>query len=283
MPTYQIANWSDSLLEPGKTKDVKTKQYMTFPLKSGNGLSYQLARKDGRNIYGCFVLMAMICHSQPADVRDGWLTHDGTPDGTPIDAKDLAVRFRGTEQEWETALDALSNPEHRVNWLICHGEPPEPKAKKTGPKPGPDSERHTEKIYQAYPRKVAKQKGLDSINRALTIVEPEALLERVQAYAAAVAKWPDKDRKFIPHPATWFNGRRWEDDPETWIRKADEVSFKDEGFDNLQERGRMLDQWAKKYASAGNDWAAVLDKAQKRYGDKFAEDMVQLAKGKYGD
>jgi hypothetical protein len=44
------------------------------------------------------------------------------------------------------------------------------------------------------------------------------LLERTQAYAAAVAKWPAADKQFIPHPATWFNRGSYDDDPKEWQR-----------------------------------------------------------------
>jgi hypothetical protein len=46
----------------------------------------------------------------------------------------------------------------------------------------------------------------------------EYLLDRVQLYAAAVAKWPAADKQFIPHPATWFNRGSYDDDPKEWSR-----------------------------------------------------------------
>ena len=46
------------------------------------------------------------------------------------------------------------------------------------------------------------------------------LLDRVTAYAAAVATWPEADRQFIPHPATWFNRGSYDDDPATWQRRG---------------------------------------------------------------
>jgi hypothetical protein len=35
-----------------------------------------------------------------------------------------------------------------------------------------------------------------------------------------VSAWIPDDRKYVPHPATWFNGGRYEDDPSTWARSA---------------------------------------------------------------
>jgi hypothetical protein len=73
-------------------------------------------------------------------------------------------------------------------------------------------------IYDAYPRKVARPAALKAIARALKKVAPEKLLELTQAYAKAVE---GDDPQFIPHPATWFNQERFNDDPKTWRRAAD--------------------------------------------------------------
>ena len=77
-----------------------------------------------------------------------------------------------------------------------------------------------EAVYEAYPRKVGKADALKAITRTLKAgaITPDALLVKVQAYAAAVATWPEADRKFVPHPATWFNRGSFDDDPATWQR-----------------------------------------------------------------
>lgn len=70
-----------------------------------------------------------------------------------------------------------------------------------------------EKIYAEYPRKVGKPDALKAINRALATHGADLLLERTKAYADARA---GQDHQFTPHPATWFNQERFNDDPETW-------------------------------------------------------------------
>ncbi|MBK8477776.1 MAG: hypothetical protein IPL39_16170 [Opitutaceae bacterium] len=75
-------------------------------------------------------------------------------------------------------------------------------------------------IYEAFPKKVGRAEAVKAIERTLkagTITGP-ALLAKVQAYAAAVATWPEADRRFVPHPATWFNRGSFDDDPATWAR-----------------------------------------------------------------
>lgn len=70
-----------------------------------------------------------------------------------------------------------------------------------------------EAIYQAYPRREKKPDALKAIRKAMSSHAPDFLLERTQAYAAAIG-W--QERKFIPHPATWFNAEQFNDDPEEW-------------------------------------------------------------------
>lgn len=75
-------------------------------------------------------------------------------------------------------------------------------------------------IYAEYPRKVARKSALKAIGLVLATTSSEHLLERTKAFATATASWPEADKQFIPHPATWFNRGSYEDDPETWKRYA---------------------------------------------------------------
>jgi hypothetical protein len=79
-------------------------------------------------------------------------------------------------------------------------------------------------IYDAYPRKVGREAALKAIAKAQQQIDASKLLERVQRYAAATSRWSDTDKRFIPHPATWFNQGRYADDPQTWNRnEADQT------------------------------------------------------------
>lgn len=68
-------------------------------------------------------------------------------------------------------------------------------------------------IYAEYPKKVGKTAALKAINKAIKAHSFERLLERTKAYCKAIG-W--QDRQFIPHPATWFNEGRFDDDPMQW-------------------------------------------------------------------
>ncbi len=79
-------------------------------------------------------------------------------------------------------------------------------------------------IYDAYPKHVGKQKAFDAIAKALKKVEFDLLLERTRAYADSVAhKRGTPEWKFVPHPSTWFNQGRWEDELEKPTQPAGRV------------------------------------------------------------
>lgn len=85
-----------------------------------------------------------------------------------------------------------------------------------------------EAIYAAYPRKIGKQAAIKAIRTQIKLLarlgtlegaKNEAwLLGKTKAYAAAVAQWPEAEKQYIPHPATWFNRGSYEDDPKEWQR-----------------------------------------------------------------
>lgn len=68
-----------------------------------------------------------------------------------------------------------------------------------------------ESFWSAYPRKTAKPQAAKAFAR----VKPdERLLGLILAAIAVQRKspqWTKDGGEFIPHPSTWLNGRRWED------------------------------------------------------------------------
>jgi hypothetical protein len=84
-------------------------------------------------------------------------------------------------------------------------------------------------IYARYPRKVAKDKALPAIDKAIAAVSKRGsagavgdedagaqwLGGRVDLYAkSAQARQPDKSK--VPYPASWFNAGRYDDDEAEW-------------------------------------------------------------------
>lgn len=71
-------------------------------------------------------------------------------------------------------------------------------------------------IYDSYPLKVGKPKAIISIIKAIKKWSFHYVLQRTQLFASTIG---DR-REFVPHPATWFNQHRFNDEPSTWERKS---------------------------------------------------------------
>lgn len=87
------------------------------------------------------------------------------------------------------------------------------------PKTKPDE---LQAIYEAYPRHVGKIAAIRAIQKALVRIDHPTLLDRVQRYAEKVRK-DGTDKQYIPHPATWMNEGRYEDEEiskpkREWVR-----------------------------------------------------------------
>ena len=69
------------------------------------------------------------------------------------------------------------------------------------------------RFWEEYPRKEAKQTAI----KAFSKINPdeqmlEAMLLNIRKSKES-AQWQESGGQFIPHPATWLNQRRWEDEP----------------------------------------------------------------------
>ncbi|MGN1370621.1 MAG: phage replisome organizer N-terminal domain-containing protein [Aristaeellaceae bacterium] len=88
------------------------------------------------------------------------------------------------------------------------GAPPLPPAQ---PKETP-LQRRFERFWEAYPRKVGKGAAEKSFSK----IKPSEELTDIMIKAVEAAKrspqWMKDGGQFIPHPATWLNQKRWEDE-----------------------------------------------------------------------
>lgn len=86
-------------------------------------------------------------------------------------------------------------------------------------RPGRASARATplegfEDWWGCYPRKIGKGKARDAWKaRRLTAADVPRLVAAVERQCLS-AQWQSEGGRFIPHPATWLNQERWEDEPE---------------------------------------------------------------------
>ncbi len=95
------------------------------------------------------------------------------------------------------------------------------------PNPNPNPNTHGadfEKLWSAYPRKEGKQKARAAFEKV--DVSLNILLEAIERQKKS-SQWSKDNGQFIPHLATWLNGKRWEDQVHTEVdrnegRKLDE-------------------------------------------------------------
>ena len=73
-----------------------------------------------------------------------------------------------------------------------------------------------ERFWLAYPRKVSKKAARRVFLRLIAAEkDPEDFLSRILAAVAEqtiALDWCRERKEFIPHPTTWLNGERWNDD-----------------------------------------------------------------------
>jgi hypothetical protein len=105
----------------------------------------------------------------------------------------------------ETVTQTLSKP-------IPNQNPTQPNPTKKEPSIAQQAERaFDESFWPAYPRKVGREAAL----KAFVKIHPDAaLLETILAAVkrqSASEQW-QREAQFIPHAATWLNGKRWQDD-----------------------------------------------------------------------
>lgn len=98
------------------------------------------------------------------------------------------------------------------------------------------AQQQAEAIYEVYPRKVAKPMAVKAIIPCLKEISFEELLKLTAAYELARR---GEDQAYTPHPSTWYNQRRYRDDPNTWTNSPKSPSANqgthNTGGDHLQE------------------------------------------------
>jgi hypothetical protein len=188
-------------------------------------IGYLEIRKSGNKHYGRILTFKdhqRISHPTPSKLKDKFdaLSKDSAP--LPEDVRSPAGKFAESlrpegnrEQGTGNGMEvSKAKPSHPVAPLGEVG------------KVHPDLA-----IYQAYPRREGKGAAMVAINKAVQrlvkgeephppMVKIEAqryLMRRTLEYERSpVGRQPDKTK--IPHPATWFNQSRYQDDQANWQR-----------------------------------------------------------------
>lgn len=115
--TYQIKDW-DRRFENAKSRTIDSCSFVCIPNKQhGLGFTRIMAEADGAAIFGIWCLLLETASRQRRP-RHGWLTEDGTRNGSPWTSEDLALRWRRPEQEVSRALTFLSSV--KIGWIEAH-------------------------------------------------------------------------------------------------------------------------------------------------------------------
>lgn len=74
-------------------------------------------------------------------------------------------------------------------------------------------------FWQAYPRKDGRANAIKAFEKATKKLTPDQLVAEAERWAGL---WhgEGRDKKYIPHAATWLNGERWNDEPPARRLKA---------------------------------------------------------------
>ena len=64
-------------------------------------------------------------------------------------------------------------------------------------------------FWEIYPRKAGKQRARAAWAKALKTATAQEIIDGARAFASD----PNRDPQYTPHPTTWLNAGRWEDDP----------------------------------------------------------------------
>jgi hypothetical protein len=117
-----------------------------------------------------------------------------------------SVTHRVVSEPPQNSVDVnqLSHPEHIHSSTL-------PLKKREKKKTSSDEPEGFPAFWEAVPRKVGKGQARKAYATALNKVTAERLEREAMKWATAVN---GTDPKFVPHPATWLNGERWEDEPD---------------------------------------------------------------------
>ena len=124
-------------------------------------------------------------------------------------------------------------------------------SKRTNKEKAQEREVRFERFWAVYPRKAAKA----AARRAFDRINPDEALMEIMTTAIEkwkkMEQWNDNDGRYIPHPATWLNQRRWEDElPTPVVTKPTVIAqqYAQRDYSKVQEelmaeQDREMEEW----------------------------------------
>jgi len=182
---------------------------------------------------------------QDAQIQQGSLPHAIQENKKQINNKRLTNKTNSQKAQPPVACESVSNQTADIE-AVHDGVIIEP------------AELLFDEFWKLYPRKESKQQA----KKAWLKLNPDQALFNVIAnaleYRSQTKEWIAEGGRYIPHPATWLNGRRWEDDlqphqfsPVAWSSstrsvRPDQSAVIEQRYGDLRIDGKPLDPVQKK-------------------------------------
>lgn len=90
--------------------------------------------------------------------------------------------------------------------------------------------------YECYPRKVSRKKALAAFTQILKQLSFDKLLALTRKYAQEVE---NRDQQYIPYPATWLRGERWEEVEGIPLQEEESITLPSQVQQNSAIDGRL--------------------------------------------
>lgn len=219
---YRIRDW-DEHFERDRTRQWKSLQWVPIPNKQGTGYRKIMREKDGLEIFACWIAMIEIASKCETRGDLSKYSIDDLSLLTLIDVEKLkrAICYLSEVLDW---IEVIRNLDTDVKIIDQHGKLTcdsssilfnsilsnsiqEDKSVREG-------ESHFDKFWKSYPKKVGKGAAKKAWGK---IKRPAETLEKITnalSWQKKSEQWARDNGQYIPHPTTYINQCRWDDEPQ---------------------------------------------------------------------
>lgn len=227
--TAQTPTFARVPIEALRDKRLTLEQFRVL----GALLSFR--RKVGDVVWPSRQAIADVCGIHPANIssatsaleRLGWLTKDGKGGHSKATRYTITVpetlAHSATVADAATVADSATRPLADSATRLPLAESATRKEERSEQRNGRGAAARFAHFWSAYPKKVARADAEKAFAKQKI---DDALLERILLAIADQSRtdeWRCHDGKFVPHPATWLNGHRWEDETGEASPKAHDI------------------------------------------------------------
>lgn len=232
---YRIKDYQTAF-ENGNSLQYKHLKYVCIP-NDCDSIGYRriMRLKNGCRVYCVFLELVKMVSRQPIRYdRNGYLTKSGYKDSEPYSINDIADKIGFSVDDTAESIDVLAS--EQIGWLIIENIGPvenrqnlakfdseqnrteQNRTTKTLGHSTKDFVQKFDEWYAHYPKKVGKAQALKAFKKLKPSDELVAtMIDAVKAQCKS-DNWRKDNGQFIPHPSTWLNGKRWEDESAVVIR-----------------------------------------------------------------